>query len=185
MSAENAVLDDTRLQALGDFSKLCREADARGNLAADAYLAALAIESGCEWVSTDGELRALQRPQSGAGRSDAADVHGPDPEAEAAAMEGAGYANNDVGRRSPVFVVTPSHAQHTSTDNAPVALLDKRAGHWVMSGTLGGKVRPTMSTPRGCSSANTSSFTKSRVKKTRMACRPMKRSCSLAGCQGQ
>ena len=37
------------------FSKLCREADARGNLAADAYLAALAIESGCEWVSTDGD----------------------------------------------------------------------------------------------------------------------------------
>ena len=27
---------------------------ARGNLVADAWLAALAIESGCEWVTTDG-----------------------------------------------------------------------------------------------------------------------------------
>lgn len=26
-----------------------------GNLVADAYLAAMAIESGCEWVSTDGD----------------------------------------------------------------------------------------------------------------------------------
>jgi hypothetical protein len=37
------------------FSKLCREADARGNLVADAYLAALAIETGSEWISTDGD----------------------------------------------------------------------------------------------------------------------------------
>jgi toxin-antitoxin system PIN domain toxin len=37
------------------FSSLCREADARGNLVADAYLAALAIETGSEWISTDGD----------------------------------------------------------------------------------------------------------------------------------
>lgn len=37
------------------FARLCREANARGNLIADAYLAAMAIESGCEWVSTDGD----------------------------------------------------------------------------------------------------------------------------------
>jgi toxin-antitoxin system PIN domain toxin len=37
------------------FEKLCREADARGNLVADAYLAALAIETGSEWISTDGD----------------------------------------------------------------------------------------------------------------------------------
>jgi uncharacterized protein len=37
------------------FARLCREAKARGNLIADAYLAAMAIESGCEWVSTDGD----------------------------------------------------------------------------------------------------------------------------------
>lgn len=35
------------------FERLCREARARGNLVADAYFAALAIESGCEWVTTD------------------------------------------------------------------------------------------------------------------------------------
>lgn len=37
----------------GIFRRLCLEADARGNLVPDAYLAALAIESGSEWVSSD------------------------------------------------------------------------------------------------------------------------------------
>jgi toxin-antitoxin system PIN domain toxin len=35
------------------FERLCNEAGARGDLVPDAYLAALAIESGCEWVTTD------------------------------------------------------------------------------------------------------------------------------------
>jgi uncharacterized protein len=35
------------------FTGLCRRVEAVGNLAADAYLAALAIESGCEWISFD------------------------------------------------------------------------------------------------------------------------------------
>ncbi len=35
------------------FTRLCRAAGARGNLVPDAYLAALAIESGCEWITTD------------------------------------------------------------------------------------------------------------------------------------
>jgi uncharacterized protein len=35
------------------FAKLCRTAAARGNLIPDAFLAALAIEAGCEWVTTD------------------------------------------------------------------------------------------------------------------------------------
>ena len=35
------------------FDRLCRESDARGNLVPDAYLAAMAIESGCEWITTD------------------------------------------------------------------------------------------------------------------------------------
>ena len=35
------------------FERLCREADARGNLIPDAYLAALAIESGSEWITSD------------------------------------------------------------------------------------------------------------------------------------
>ena len=35
------------------FCRLCAGVDAKGNLIPDAYLAALAIESGCEWVTTD------------------------------------------------------------------------------------------------------------------------------------
>jgi toxin-antitoxin system PIN domain toxin len=35
------------------FTRLCREADARGNLVPDAWLAAMAIEAGCEWVTLD------------------------------------------------------------------------------------------------------------------------------------
>lgn len=35
------------------FSRLCRESDARGNLVADAWFAALAIEWGCEWITFD------------------------------------------------------------------------------------------------------------------------------------
>jgi toxin-antitoxin system PIN domain toxin len=35
------------------FTSLCETAGVKGNLVADAYLAALAIESGCEWVTTD------------------------------------------------------------------------------------------------------------------------------------
>jgi hypothetical protein len=35
------------------FERLCREAGARGNLIPDAWLAALAVESGCEWITTD------------------------------------------------------------------------------------------------------------------------------------
>ncbi len=38
------------------FVRLCRTARARGNLVADAWLAALAIESGCEFVTTDGDF---------------------------------------------------------------------------------------------------------------------------------
>ena len=35
------------------FVSLCADAKARGNLIPDAYLAALAIESGCDWISLD------------------------------------------------------------------------------------------------------------------------------------
>ncbi len=37
------------------FARLCHESGARGNLVPDAYLAALAIESGSEWITTDGD----------------------------------------------------------------------------------------------------------------------------------
>lgn len=35
------------------FTRLCLDSGVKGNLVPDAYLAALAIESGCEWVSSD------------------------------------------------------------------------------------------------------------------------------------
>lgn len=35
------------------FRRLCLQADARGNLVPDAWFAALAIESGCEWITLD------------------------------------------------------------------------------------------------------------------------------------
>jgi toxin-antitoxin system PIN domain toxin len=38
------------------FVQLCRRAYVRGNLVPDAYLAALAIESGSEWITTNGDF---------------------------------------------------------------------------------------------------------------------------------
>lgn len=35
------------------FTELCVRSSARGNLVSDAYHAALAIESGCVWITTD------------------------------------------------------------------------------------------------------------------------------------
>lgn len=35
------------------FAKLCHRSNAKGNLVSDAWLAALAIESGCTWITTD------------------------------------------------------------------------------------------------------------------------------------
>jgi uncharacterized protein len=35
------------------FSRLCADGDIRGGMVSDAYLAALAIEHGCEWVTGD------------------------------------------------------------------------------------------------------------------------------------
>ncbi|MBI4556161.1 MAG: type II toxin-antitoxin system VapC family toxin [Candidatus Hydrogenedentes bacterium] len=37
----------------GIFENLCRQVDARGNLISDAYLAAVAIEAGADWITTD------------------------------------------------------------------------------------------------------------------------------------
>lgn len=38
------------------FEDLCRKAATTGNLVQDAWFAALALESGCEWVTTDGDF---------------------------------------------------------------------------------------------------------------------------------
>lgn len=35
------------------FERLCVDSGAKGNLVPDAYFAALAIEHGCEWITTD------------------------------------------------------------------------------------------------------------------------------------
>lgn len=35
------------------FARLCDGAGAKGNLVPDAFLAAMAIEHGCEWITTD------------------------------------------------------------------------------------------------------------------------------------
>jgi len=49
----NAVLVTPHARHWDIFTRLCREVDVRGNLVPDAWLAALAIESGCEVVTSD------------------------------------------------------------------------------------------------------------------------------------
>jgi len=39
------------------FTALCRDTNATGNLIPDAWFAALAIESGCEWITLDRDFR--------------------------------------------------------------------------------------------------------------------------------
>jgi toxin-antitoxin system PIN domain toxin len=50
---ENAIPVAPGARHWGLFTRLCADAEARGNLVPDAWLAALAIESGCEFVTTD------------------------------------------------------------------------------------------------------------------------------------
>ena len=50
---ENAVAVAPGERHWSIFTRLCRDAGAKGNLIPDAYLAALAIESGSEWITTD------------------------------------------------------------------------------------------------------------------------------------
>jgi toxin-antitoxin system PIN domain toxin len=52
-SQPNAVSVTPGPRHWGIFRALCQNAGTKGNLVADAYLAALAIESGCEWITTD------------------------------------------------------------------------------------------------------------------------------------
>ena len=53
--ADNCVVINPGPRHWGIFQDLCRAVRARGNLVPDAYLAALAIESGSEWITTDGD----------------------------------------------------------------------------------------------------------------------------------
>ncbi len=52
-SQPNAVLIAPGPRHWEIFSQLCVSARAKGNLIPDAYHAALAIEHGCEWITTD------------------------------------------------------------------------------------------------------------------------------------
>jgi toxin-antitoxin system PIN domain toxin len=52
-SQPNAVLVAPGPRHWDIFTHLCEAAGVRGNLVPDAYLAALAIESGSDWVTTD------------------------------------------------------------------------------------------------------------------------------------
>lgn len=49
----NCVLIRPGPRHWGIFEELCRSTNVKGNLVPDAYLAALAIESGSEWITTD------------------------------------------------------------------------------------------------------------------------------------
>lgn len=49
----NAVQITPGARHWGIFTDLCERVNAKGNLIPDAYLAALAIESGSEWITTD------------------------------------------------------------------------------------------------------------------------------------
>jgi toxin-antitoxin system PIN domain toxin len=53
----NAVPVEPGARHWAIFRRLCGDHDVKGNLVPDAYLAALAIESGCEWLSTDRDFR--------------------------------------------------------------------------------------------------------------------------------
>ena len=52
-SRPNAVAVSPGARHWEIFHRLCGEIGAKGNLVPDAYLAALAIESGSEWITTD------------------------------------------------------------------------------------------------------------------------------------
>lgn len=53
LSQPNATLVNPGERHWGIFDALCRQVAAAGNLVQDAWFAALAIEAGCEWISTD------------------------------------------------------------------------------------------------------------------------------------
>lgn len=52
-SQPNAVLVQPGPRHWEIFARLCKLSGVKGNLVADAYHAALAIEHGCEWITTD------------------------------------------------------------------------------------------------------------------------------------
>jgi len=53
LEAPNATVVSPGERHWSIFERLCGDAKATGNLVQDAWFAALAIESGCEWITTD------------------------------------------------------------------------------------------------------------------------------------
>jgi len=56
LEAPNATLITPQERHWSIFQSLCGRSKATGNLVPDAWLAALAIEAGCEWITTDGDF---------------------------------------------------------------------------------------------------------------------------------
>jgi toxin-antitoxin system PIN domain toxin len=66
----SALLNQSNCQVIepgrrhwGIFTDLCRSANAYGNLVQDAWLAALAIEWGCEWITNDRDFARFEKLQ--------------------------------------------------------------------------------------------------------------------------
>lgn len=59
-SQPNAVPISPESRHWDIFRRLCETAGVKGNLVPDAHLAALVIESGCEWITTDRDYSRFQ-----------------------------------------------------------------------------------------------------------------------------
>jgi uncharacterized protein len=55
LEQSNATVIEPGQRHWSIFEELCAKAKATGNLVQDAWFAALAVESGCEWITTDGD----------------------------------------------------------------------------------------------------------------------------------
>jgi uncharacterized protein len=60
LEAPNATVIHPQQRHWEIFQDLCQANKVTGNLVQDAWLAALAIESGCEWITTDGDFARFQ-----------------------------------------------------------------------------------------------------------------------------
>ena len=61
LEVPNCTVVQPRERHWSIFTDLCRQARVRGNLVQDAWFAALAIESGCEWITTDRDYARFPR----------------------------------------------------------------------------------------------------------------------------
>jgi hypothetical protein len=61
VEAPNCAVVQPRERHWSIFTDLCRQARVKGNLVQDAWFAALAIESGCEWITTDRDYARFPR----------------------------------------------------------------------------------------------------------------------------